>query len=1048
MQTPPEQNRPGIEDKIIDSALSTHGLVIIAVLAVIGYGIYAYTQMPVDAFPDVSPIMVPVFAEAHGMAPEEIERLITYPIETAMNGLPGVKQIKSTSAFGMAVIYVYFDDDTDIYFARRLVDERLNSARADLPEMHDPPTLGPISTGLGQIFIYYLTADDSVDTGGKDMNTYLRELNDWVVKRQLQSVSGVTDVLSMGGHVLQYQIRIDPVAMQKYSLSLEEVVEAIRESNKNVGGQFLVLDSEEHLVRGLGLLQDLEGIRQVPLKVQGGTAVRIQDVAEVDYGNEIRRGAVHHNGETEVVSGIVLKLYGENTSAVIERLYKKVEEVQAALPAGVTLVPYYEQAKLVSEATWTVKRSLLIGAVLVILTLAIFLGNLRSAFIVALSLPISALIAVIFMGRYGISANLMSLGGIAIGIGMLGDGAIVMVENIYRHLSDPANAGKTKLHVVHAAAREVARPIVFSITIIILVFVPIFTLEGVEGKMFRPLAFTISFALLGSMAMALIVSPVLSLYLLRQREHHELLLVRVLKGAYRPLLHWAIRRRWVVVLVAAGGFAAAMGSLSTMGTEFVPTLEEGSIFIGVTMAPSISLEEATETIVRLEKEIVQYGEVREVVSRIGRPEAGSHPHPVNYGEIHIELKPDSEWPTYKTKKELVAALSEKLSDHPGVQLNFTQPIQNAFDELLSGTKAQLAIKIYGEDIDTLREKANEITVAIENVPGLVDLSAEQNFGQPQVQIVADREACSRHGVPVSEILEIVELAVGGEVVDNLYLNTRRFGIHVRFQEDARLDPEAIRNIQVHTEDGTKLTLSELAEVRQVVGPIQINREKNQRRWVVQGNVRGRDLGGVVADIQKNISENVALPTGYFIEYGGQFENQQRAMTRLSIIVPVVILGVFLMLWMTFGSYRHALIIVVNVPLALIGGIAGLILSGEYLSVPASVGFIALFGIAVQNGLVLVSTIRQLRLDGMEMTEALIEAGMLRLRPVLMTALTTILGLLPLLLSTGIGSEVQRPLAIVVVFGLTTSTFLTLFVIPAVYGWFAGKSDTIADEIAA
>jgi heavy metal efflux system protein len=1037
--------RVSIEEKVIDTALRTHGLVVIAVLAVIGYGVYEYANMPVDAFPDVSPIMVPVFAEAHGMAPEEIERLITYPIETSMNGLPGVTQIKSTSAFGMAVIYVYFQDDTDIYFARRLVDERLNSARSDLPEMHDPPTLGPISTGLGQVFIYYLAADDSIDTQGKDKNTYLRELNDWVVKRQLQGVSGVTDVLSMGGHVLQYQIRVDPIGLQKFDLSLEDLVDAVRDNNRNVGGQFLVLDFEEHLVRGLGLLKDLEGIRNLPLKVRSGTTIRMQDVADVQYGNEIRRGAVHRNGETEVVSGIVLKLYGENTSEVIERLYAKVGEVQAGLPDGVELVPYYEQAQLVEQATWTVKRSLLIGAGLVVLTLAVFLGNLRSAFIVALSLPISALIAIIFMGRYGVSANLMSLGGIAIGIGMLGDGAIVMVENIYRHLSRPESKRGNKLDIVHAAAREVARPIVFSITIIILVFVPIFALEGVEGKMFHPLAFTICFALLGSMAMALVVSPVLSMYLLKQKEHRELLLVRGLKAAYRPLLTWAIRRRVVVVVLAAAGFVAAVGAMSSVGTEFVPTLEEGSIFIGVTMAPSISLEEATRTVVRLEKEIMEYGEVREVVSRIGRPEAGSHPHPVNYGEIHIELKPRDQWATFQTKKQLVGELSGRLSEHPGVQLNFTQPIQNAFDELLSGTKTQLAIKVYGEDLDVLREQASEISAAIEDVPGLVDLSTEQNFGQPQVQIVPNSEACSRHGVPVSEILEIVELAVGGEVIDSLYLNTRRFGIHLRFQESARIDPDAIRNIQVHVESGAKVTLSELAEVRQVVGPIQINREKNQRRWVVQGNVRGRDLGGVFEDIRSRIQEKVTLPPGYFIEYGGQFENQQRAMTRLSIIVPVVIVGVFLMLWMTFGSWRHALIIVVNVPLALIGGVAGLLITREYLSVPASVGFIALFGIAVQNGLVLVGTIRQLRLQGLGLTDALVEAGTLRLRPVLMTALTTILGLLPLLLSSGIGSEVQKPLAVVVVFGLTTSTLLTLFVIPAVYGWFAGKSDVVVDS---
>ena len=1028
----------GLEDRLIDASLRTHGLVIIAILAVIGFGVYAYTQMPVDAFPDISPIMVPVFAEAHGMAPEEIERLITYPIETAMNGLPGVTQIKSTSAFGMAVVYVYFTDDTDIYFARRLVSERLASAMPELPEMHDPPTLGPISTGLGQIFIYYLTADKAVDTRGKETNTYLRELNDWVVKRQLQSVPGVTDVLSIGGHVLQYQIRVDPYALREYDLRLENVVEAVRKNNRNVGGQFLVLGSEEHLVRGLGLLQSLKDIRDVPLKVRKGTAIRIGDVAKVEYGKEIRRGVVSRNGEKEVVSGMVLKLYGENTSEVIDRLYRKVEEVQESLPAGVKLVAYYEQAELVRQATGTVKMALLIGAALVLLTLAVFLGNLRSAFIVALSLPISALIAVLFMGRYGVSANLMSLGGIAIAIGMLGDGAIVMVENIYRHLSLPENAGKSKLEVIHTAAREVARPIVFSITIIILVFLPIFTLEGVEGKMFRPLAFTISFALLGSMATALIAAPVLSMRLLKLGEHREFRLLTWLKAIYRPLLARAIRLRWMVAVLALGGFIAALAALPLIGTEFVPTLEEGSILIGVTMAPSISLPKATETVVKLERQIMEHGEVKEVVSRVGRPEAGTHPHPVNYAEVHVELKPQDQWPRYRTKAELVAALQEELSEQPGVQLNFTQPIQNAFDELLSGTRAQLAIKVYGEELGVLREQANLISAAIETVPGLVDLSVEQSFGQPQVQILADREACSRHGVAVGDVLEIVELAIGGEVIDNLYLHTRRFGIHVRFQEPYRVDPEAIRNIWVPTAGGARIPLSQVAEVKQVVGPIQINREKNQRRWVVQANVRGRDLGGVFADIRRRIDRDVKLPTGYFIEYGGQFENQQRAMARLALIVPIVIVGVFLMLWATFGSHRHALIIIVNVPLALIGGVVGLLVTGEYLSVPASVGFIALFGIAVQNGLVLVSTVHQLRQKGRPLTEALMEGGLLRLRPVLMTATTTILGLLPLLLSGGIGSEVQRPLAVVVVFGLFTSTLLTLFVIPAVYGWFEGK----------
>jgi cobalt-zinc-cadmium resistance protein CzcA len=1028
----------GLEDRLIDSLLRTHGLVVVGLVAVIAYGVHAYNSMPVDAFPDVSPIMVPVFAEAHGMAPEEIERLISYPIESAMNGLPGVSQIKSTSAFGMAVIYVYFDDDVDIYFARQLVAERLASAMAELPDMHEPPTLGPISTGLGQIFIYYLTLDPGVDTGGKDPNTYLRELNDWSVKFQLGTVRGVTDILSIGGHVLQYQIKADPHALRKYDITLEDLIESVHENNHNAGGQFLVIGSEEHLVRGIGLLEGLDDIRAVPIRTVDGTPVTIADVAKVGYGNEIRRGVVTMNGEREVVSGMVLKLFGENTSEVIERLYDQVREVRKSLPEGVELIPYYEQAELVEEATWTVKKALLIGASLVVLTLAVFLGNFRSALIVALSLPVCALIAVIAMGVMGISANLMSLGGIAIAIGMLGDGAIVMVENIFRRLGEAETMKRPKLEIVHLAATEVARPIIFSIMIIVLVFVPLFTLTGVEGKMFTPMAYAITFALLGSIAMAIAVAPVLSSHLLKHQPTRELRLVALLKRVYQPMLRWAVARKKTVVVLALAAFLASLAAVRGLGTEFIPTLEEGSILIGVSMAPSISLEKATETVMKLEKRIVAYGEVEHTVSRIGRPEAGSHPHPVNYAEVHISLRPEDRWPTYKSKAALVHALDKELRVFPGVQLNFTQPIQNAFDELLSGIKAQLAIKIYGEDLGVLKRLATEVTTALEGVPGLADLSTEQSFGQPQVQVIVNREACSRFGVSVGQILETVEIGVGGEVVDNIFLNTRRFGIHVRFSEEYRATPEALEELLIETGEGVRIPLSQVADVRKVVGPIQINREKNQRRWVVQANVRGRDLGGVVADIRRRL-DRISFPPGYYPEIGGQFENQQRAMRTLSYIVPAVIAAIFLMLWATFGSYRHALIIIVNVPLALVGGVAGLFVTGEYLSVPAAVGFIALFGIAVQNGLVLVSTINQIRCEGSSLDDSIVAAGLLRLRPVLMTAITTVLGLMPLLLSTGLWSEVQRPLAAVVVFGLSTSTLLTLFVIPAVYGWLENRA---------
>ncbi len=1027
-------------EKIIALSLKKRLIIGLVLATVIAAGIYQYRRLPTDAFPDISPVMVPIFAEAHGMAPEEIERLITFPIESAMNGLPGVKLVKSTSAFGMAVIYVYFKDNMNIYFARQIVSERMTGAMAELPEMHDPPVLGPISTGLGEVFMYYLTANDKVDTKGKDKNTYLRELNDWFVKFQLQTVPGVTEILSMGGHILQYQIKVNPYLLSKYNLGLEDLEAAITGNNANAGGQFLVLGSEEYLVRGIGLIENLEDLRNIQLKVKGGTPVRIMDVAVVEFGNEIRRGVVSRNGKEEVVAGIVMKLFGENTSEVIERLKAKIPEVQAALPKGVTFVPYYDQSRLVESAVGTVKKALLQGAGLILLTLLIFLGSIRAALIVAFSLPFCALFAVLFMGVTGLSANLMSLGGIAIAIGMLGDASIVMVENIHRHLSDKKNKDRNSFELIIVAGKEVGNPILFSVAIIIIVFLPLFTLEGVEGKMFSPMAFTISFAMLGSVAVAILFAPVLASFFLRTSPGKESVLISFFKKIYRMLLVAALKFKVIIVIMILAVFATSISFFFKLGTEFIPVLEEGVIQVNITMAPSISLDKATDTIMKLERSILQYQEIESTIAKIGRPEAGSHPHPVNFASIQMTLKPKEQWKNHADKAALITSLNGELSQYPGIQLNFTQPIQNLFDELLSGVRTQLAIKLYGDDLDVLRKKAEEIRKKIEDIPGLVDLSTEQSFGQPQVQIIADRDACARYGVNVAEILELVELAIGGEVVDQIFLNTRRFGIHVRYDKKYRDNPETIENLLVHTSEGGKIPLSQVATVKKLVGPTQINREKNQRRWLISANVRGRDLGGVVADIQKNIKETIQLPPGYSLEYGGQFENQQRAMKRLAIIVPTALFLIFLMLYFSLGSFRYALLIYTSVPLSLIGGVFALFFTGGYLSVPASVGFIALFGIAVQNALVLVSYINQLRETGMTTMDAIMEGAQLRLRPVLMTALTTILGLVPLLLSSGMGSEVQRPLATVVVGGLVSSTLLTLLVIPVIYPWFAVQQD--------
>lgn len=1023
---------------LFEYTLKNRLLLVIALIAIIMLGVYQYQKLPTDAFPDISPVMVPVFAEAHGMAPEEIERLIAFPIESAMNGLPGVTLIKSTSAFGMAVVYVYFEDDVDIYFARQIVAERLASATSELPDMHEAPILGPISTGLGEVFMYYLQADTTVDTEGKHLSTYLRELNDWVVKYKLQTVKGVTEILSMGGYVLQYQIELDPYALNKYDLSLDDVVETVNSNNRNAGGQFLVLGSEEYLVRGIGLVEKLEDLRNLQIKVIQGQPVRLGDVAKIDFGQELRRGVVTRNGVEEVVAGIILKLYGENTSEIIKRLEVTFKEVQASLPEGVALIPYYNQSTLVTSAVNTVQSALWKGALLVILVLFFFMGNVRSATIVALSLPICTLVAAICMGWAGLSANLMSLGGIAIAIGMLGDASIVIVENASRHLSDESNKSRKKIKILVTSCQEVARPIIFSVLIIVIVFIPLFTLEGVEGKMFSPMAFTIIFALLGSLLAALVFSPALSSYFLKHQMKKDPILVRALKRLYLPYLKWNLRHKLFVLIGSLLSFAGALAFIPYLGTEFIPTLEEGVIQINVTMAPSISLEKATKTIMKLEREITSFDEVEQTIAKIGRPEAGSHPHPVNFANIQLTLKPIINWTNYNSKAELVEALNERLSLYPGVQLNFTQPIQNLFDELLSGVRTELALKLYGEDLGILRSLAEDIEIVIKNVPGLVDLSVEQSFGQPQVQIVVDREACARYGANVSDILEVVELAIGGEIIDQVFLHTRRFGIHVRFDERYRKDPEAIRSLLVHTSDGMLVPLSQLAEVRTEIGPIQINREKNQRRWVISANVRGRDIGSVVKDIKTAISDQLSLPSGYYLEYGGQLENQERAMSRLQVIVPITFGLIWLLLYVSLGSWRYAALIFVNVPLALIGGVLGLLITGEYLSVPASIGFIALFGIAVQNGLVLVTYINQLRQEGTQMSSAILDACSKRLRPVLMTALTTILGLVPLLLSQGMGSEVQKPLAVVVVFGLFSSTLLTLVLIPVLYEWFAPK----------
>jgi len=1022
--------------QIISGGMKNRGLVVLALIGVIGLGLVEYRQLDVEAFPDISPIMVPIFAEPDGMAPEEVEQLITYPIETAMNGLPNVTLIKSTSAFGMAVIYVYFTDDTDIYFARQLVAERLAAVSANLPALHEPPTLGPISTGLGQIFLYYLELEDGADTGGLDQLTYLRDVNEWVVKRQLQTVPGVTDILSAGGYVLQYQIQLDPYLLLQYDLAVEDVITAVRANNRNVGGQYLQINSEEHLVRGIGFLRNLDDIRGITLKTFDGTPVSISDVAEVDYGRALRRGMVTLGAGEEVVSGIVMKLFGANSSEVISALYEKVRQVRAGLPAGVKLVPYYEQADLVANASRTVNVALLQGMVLVLLVLFAFLGCFRAAIIVSLAMPFCALVAFIGMNRFGISANLMSLGGIAIALGMLVDGSIVVTENIHRFLGLRPGGKEHRRQLVEQATKEVGRPIAYAIMIVIVVFLPILSLESVEGKMFKPLAYTVMLALGGSLVFALVVAPVLGSFLITETPYKESAFLRAIKGTYQKLLTAALKAKAGVFVAVAILSILAVSSLQKIGTEFIPVLEEGSLMVSLSMAPSIALEEAGKTTERIVRDIMGIEGIDQVVTRVGRPEAGSHPHPVNFAEVHIEPKPDAD------SHAIAAEIRRLLAGYPGVQVNIGQPIQHQFDELLSGVRAQLAIKVYGEDLDEIRETAEQMRAALDGIAGLVDLSVEQSYGQPQVKVVLNHEALARYGVSGETVLDLIETAVGGRVVDTLYQNTRRYGIHVRYAPEFRATPEALGQLFIRSADGALLRLDTLAHIEMVEGPLQINREHNQRRWIVQANIKDRALSAVLGDIQAAIAEKVALPEGVFIEYGGQFEQQQSAMKKMALIIPTVLGSIFMLLWMTFRTVRHAAMIMLNVPLALIGGVIGLWATGQYLSVPAAIGFIALFGIAMQDAMVLLTDFNDLRKEeGQSVHDAVVNGSLIRFRPVIMTTLTTLLGLTPLLISHGAGAEVQRPLATVVVFGLATSTFLTLFVLPAIYEWVEGRRES-------
>lgn len=1011
---------------IVEVSLHYKFLVLIAFLAVIFLGTRSLLRIPVDAFPDVTPVQVNVVTEAEGLSPEEVEKLITFPVESAMAGLPHVEMIRSLSLFALSSVTLFFSDDTDIYFARRLVTERLEDAREAIPEGLGRPAMGPNTTGLGQIFQYYLRSKNQKHSLMEE-----RTLQDWTVKLLVRTTPGVDDVVSWGGDEKQFQVLFKPQSLIKYGLTLPDVTERIAKNNQVVGGQFIVRNREEYLVRGLGLAHGVEDLKKIILKEENGTPVYLKDLADVVEGPAVRRGAITRNGE-ETVIGIALKRTGENTKKVIDAIKEKWSTVKRALPNGSEIIPFYDQSELVEKAVDTAKRALIEGAILITVVLFLFLGEVRSALVVVTAIPITMLIGLLLMDVYGLSANLMSLGGLAVGLGMMVDGAVVMVENSFRLLATGKAAKEGRDFYILEAAREVAQPVAFSILIIIVVFLPLFALTGIEGKMFKPMALAISFSMIGSLVVSLTLIPVLSSWFLKIKDEKDSPLVRMVKRRYVPLLDWGLKHRALTIGLAALLFVLSLLALPFIGTEFIPILEEGSIQVRVTNIPSASLDEAIRVAKQTEKILLEFPEVEFALSYIGRAEKGET-EDVNNIETYVKLKPLDTWRRGLSKEALTEQMDQKLeATIPGVLFSFGQPIQMRIDELISGIRAMLAVKIYGEDFGQLSRLAEQIKGILEAMRGATELQLETLAGKPSLNIQVNREASARYGLNVDDVLETVRTGLGGQVVGNILEGVKRFDVMVRFDEQSRDDIEKIGAIPIRTQAGALVPLSKVADVSLSSGLARVRRENLSRYIVIQCNVTGRDLGGFVSEAQQKIAQKIKLPQGYYLDWGGQFENQRRAMRTLSIVVPITIFLIFVLLYTAFNSVKYALLIISNVPFSAIGGIIALLISGQYLSVPSAIGFITVFGVAMLNGVVLVSYFVQLRNQGIELREVVTRGCLLRLRPVLMTATVAILGLAPLLLSTGVGAEVQRPLAAVVVGGLITSTALTLLILPLIY----------------
>lgn len=1031
---------------LIAAVLRQRLIVTVVAVILIFFGIHAAQHLSVDAFPDVTNVQVQIATEAPGKSPEEVERFITVPLEIAMTGLPGLTDMRSLIKPGLSLITLVFEDGKGVYFERQLVAERLSVARDRMPE-GVTPVLGPVSNALGEAYQYTLErSDDGKRALTKQELTERRTVEDWVVRPMLRSIPGVAEINSTGGFVKQYETLVDPHKLRYYGLTIDDVYNALKRNNGNAGGGILPEHDEQYLIRSVGLIRNLDDIRSIVLKESAGTPVYIKDVANVRLGEEVRHGAMVKGGYTEAVGGVVMITAGGNAKEIVSRVKQRVAEInsEGTIPGGLQIVPYYDRSKLVDAAIHTVTEVLAEGILLVIVILLLFLGDLRSSLIVSSNLVLTPLITFLMMNHLGMTANLMSLGGLAIAIGLMVDGSVVVVENVFGRLSH--NPSANRIQVILDAVNEVATPVIFGVLIIVLVFLPLMTLEGTEGKMFAPLAYTIAIALLISLVLSLTLSPALSCFLLKGGSERDTRLVGFLRKPFDSMLGFALQNKKKCVAAVIVLFAVSLGLVPFLGTAFIPEMQEGTLGPNADRVPNISLQESIKMELEMQRIMIRVPGVDRVVSRLGRGESPADPAGPNEADVLATLTPYDKRPRELTQEKIQHEMRDALSVVPGINLVMSQPIADRVDEMVSGVRADIAVKLFGDDLDVLIDKAQQIAKVASSIQGTQDTHVDRVGGQQYLTINIDRAAIARYGLNASDINDTIEMAIAGKTATEIYEGERRFNAIVRLPESYRHSVEEIKKILVSTPDGPKVPLEYLAKIEVLEGPAQINRDMGKRRIVVGVNVQGRDLGGFVKELQDKVKKQVPLPPGYSIEWGGQFHNMQRALHHLMIIVPITIGAIFFLLFLLFSSLRLAALIITVLPFASIGGVFSLFLTGEYLSVPASVGFIALWGIAVLNGVVLISYIRKLRANGSSQHEAIMEGTRMRFRPVMMTAAVASLGLVPFLFATGPGSEVQRPLAIVVIGGLVSSTLLTLIILPCLYGTFEGKKNVAEKQL--